>query len=70
MICVCLTDGDAKEQSTQNHFKLSVASDADVDAARAAALSHRDEYRIKRVLDLDTSNGHRAFKMLDLNNTW
>ena len=70
VICVCVKDGDAKEQSTQNHFKLSVASDADVGASRAAALSHQHEYGIKRVLDLETSNGHRAFKMLDLNNTW
>jgi hypothetical protein len=63
-------DGDAKEQGTQNHYKLSVASEADVDAARAAALAHKDEYGIKRVLDIETSDGHRAFKLLDLNNTW
>jgi len=70
VVCVCVQDGDAKEQGTQNHYKLSVASEADVDAARAAALAHKDEYGIKRVLDIETSDGHRAFKLLDLNNTW
>ena len=70
VICVRVQDGEAKEQGTQNHFKLSVATDADVDAAHAAALAHKDEFGIKRVLDVETSDGHRAFKLLDLNNTW
>jgi hypothetical protein len=70
VICVRVQDGDAKEQGTQNHFKLSVATDAEVDAAHAAALAHKDEFGIKRVLDIGTADGHRAFKLLDLNNTW
>ncbi len=70
VICVCVRDGEAKEQGAQNHFKLSVASDAEVDAARLAALAHRDDYGIKRVLDVETVDGHRAFRLLDLNNTW
>jgi len=70
VVCVRVEDGDAKEQGTQNHFKLSVASEAEVDAAHAAALAHKDEYGIKRVLDVETTNGRRAFKLLDLNNTW
>jgi catechol 2,3-dioxygenase-like lactoylglutathione lyase family enzyme len=70
VICVGVQDGDAKEQGTQNHFKLSVGSDAEVDAARSAALAHKDEYGIKRVLDVETINGHRSFKLLDLNNCW
>jgi hypothetical protein len=63
-------DGDAKEQGPQNHFKLSVASKADVDAAHAAALKHKDDYGIKRVLDVEEKGRDRAFKLLDLNNTW
>lgn len=70
VVCVCVQDGEAKEQGPQNHFKLSVGSDAEVDAARAAALKHKDEYGIKRVLDVETAGGHRSFKLLDLNNTW
>lgn len=70
VICVCVQDGDAKEQGTQNHFKLSVGSDTEVDAARSAALAHKDDYGIKRVLDVATEDGHRAFKLLDLNNCW
>jgi hypothetical protein len=70
VVCVCVRDGEAKEQGTQNHYKLSVASDAEVGAAHAAALAHQSDYGIKRVLDIETSNGHRAFKLCDLNNTW
>ncbi|MGB6797922.1 MAG: hypothetical protein WBE48_15510 [Xanthobacteraceae bacterium] len=70
VVCVCVQDGDAKEQGPQNHFKLSVASKADVDAAHAAALKHKDDYGIKRVLDVEEKGRDRAFKLLDLNNTW
>ena len=70
VVCVCVQDGEAKEQGPQNHFKLSVATKADVDAAHDAALKHKDDYGIKRVLDIEESGGRRAFKLLDLNNTW
>ncbi|MGA9893121.1 MAG: hypothetical protein WBQ55_12360 [Xanthobacteraceae bacterium] len=70
VVCVCVQDGDAKEQGPQNHFKLSVASKADVDAAHAAALKHKDDYGIKRVLDVEEKGRDRAFQLLDLNNTW
>ena len=70
VICVCVQDGEAKEQGPQNHFKLSVATEGEVDAAHAAALAHQKEFGIKRVLDVKMSGGHRAFKLLDLNNTW
>lgn len=70
VVCVHVQDGEAKEQGPQNHFKLSVESDADVDAAHAAALAHGDDYGIKKVLDVETADGHRSFKLLDLNNTW
>jgi hypothetical protein len=70
VVCVCVQDGDPKEQGPQNHFKLSVPSKADVDSAHAAALKHKDDYGIKRVLDVEEQGSHRAFKLLDLNNTW
>jgi len=70
VICVRVQDGEAKEQGQQNHFKLSVATDAEVDAAHAAALARTTEFGIKRVLDVGTVDGHRAFRLLDLNNTW
>lgn len=70
VVCVCVQDGEPKTQGPQNHFKLSVASAADVDAAHAAALAHKDEYGIKQVRDIVTTDGQRAFKLCDLNNTW
>ena len=70
VVCVCVQDGEPKAQGQQNHFKLSVASDAEVDAARAAALKHKDDYGIKQVLDVTTANGQRSFRLQDLNNTW
>jgi hypothetical protein len=70
IVCVHIQDGEAKEQSTQNHFKLSVPGDKDVDDAHAAALTHQADYGIKQVLDIESAGGHRSFKLLDLNNTW
>lgn len=70
VVCVCVQDGDPKEQGPQNHFKLSVPSKADVDSAHAAALKHKDDYGIKRVFDVEEKGGQRAFRLLDLNNTW
>jgi hypothetical protein len=70
VVCVCVQDGDPKEQGPQNHFKLSVGSKADVDSARAAALKHKDDYGIKSVLAVEEKGGQRSFKLLDLNNTW
>ena len=70
VVCVCVQDGDPKEQGPQNHFKLSVASDADVESAHAAALAHKDDYGIKQVHNVETAGGSRSFKLLDLNNTW
>jgi len=70
VICVCVQDGEAKQQGPQNHFKLSVATEGDVDAAYSAALAHQKEFGIKRVLGVKTTDGHRAFRLLDLNNTW
>ena len=70
IVCVNIQDGEPKEQGTQNHFKLTVGSDAEVDSAHDAALSLKDEYGIKQVLGVEKSGGHRTFKLLDLNNTW
>jgi catechol 2,3-dioxygenase-like lactoylglutathione lyase family enzyme len=70
IVCVNIQDGEPKEQGTQNHFKLTVASDAEVDAAHSAAQRMKDDYGIKQVLGVEQVNGHRAFKLLDLNNTW
>jgi hypothetical protein len=70
VVCVCVQYGDPNEQGPQNHFKLSVPSQADVDSAHAAALKHKDDYGIKQVLGIEDKDGQRAFKLLDLNNTW
>ena len=70
IVCVNIQDGEPKEQGPQNHFKLTVASDAEVDAAHSAAQRLKDDYGIKQVLGVEQVNGHRAFKLLDLNNTW
>jgi len=70
VVCVCVQDGEPKVQAPQNHFKLSVGSAAEVDAAHAAALAHKDEYGIKEIRDVETVDGQRSFKLWDLNNTW
>jgi catechol-2,3-dioxygenase len=70
VVCVNIQDGECKEQPIANRFVLSVATAAEVDAAHAAALAGKDEYGVKQVLDIETANGLRSFKLLDLNNTW
>ena len=57
IVCVNIQDGEPKEQGPQNHFKLSVASDAEVDAAHAAALRLKDDYGIKQVQGIEQVTG-------------
>jgi catechol 2,3-dioxygenase-like lactoylglutathione lyase family enzyme len=70
VVCVNIQDGECKEQPTENRFVLSVATADEVDAAHAAALAGKDDYGIKQVLCVESANGLRSFKLLDLNNTW
>lgn len=70
VVCVCVEDGEAKDQDPRNHFKLAVGSDAEVDAARSAALRLKDEYGILQVLDADNDGGTRGFLLQDLNKHW
>ncbi len=70
VVCVCVEDGEAKDQDPRNHFKLAVGSGAEVDAARAAALALKDDYGILRVLDIETVDGVRGFLLQDLNKHW
>ena len=48
VVCVKV-DGEQKEQGPQNRFKLAVGSAAEVDAAHAAAETHKDSYGIRQV---------------------
>jgi catechol 2,3-dioxygenase-like lactoylglutathione lyase family enzyme len=70
VVCVCIEDGETKEQGPQNHFKLAVSSDAEVDAAHAAAVNLKTEYNITKVLDVSEEDGVRAFLLQDLNKHW
>ena len=70
VVCVCIEDGEAKDQGPQNHFKLAVPSAADVDAAHSAALSQKENFGIRQVLDVTSEGGVRAFLLQDLNKHW
>ena len=70
VVCVCVDGDEGKDQAQDNHFKLTVATPGEVDAARAAALATRDHYGIRQVGELTTADGHRAFRLQDLNYTW
>ena len=70
VVCVCVEDGEAKDQDPRNHFKLAVSSDAEVDAARDAALKHKDAYGIQKIEPVVVENGVRAFLLQDLNKHW
>ena len=70
VFCVCVDGGEAKGQAQDNLFKLAVATKAEVDAAHAAALLHRDYYGIKQIGDVTEIDGLYAFRLQDLNYTW
>ena len=70
VVCVRVDGGEAKDQSQDNHFKLSVGGAAEVDAAHAAALEQRDFFGIRQVGDVFEEEGRRAFRLQDLDYTW
>lgn len=70
VVCVHVDGGEAKDQAQDNHFKLAVDTPEEVDAAHAAAHATRDEYGIKQIGDVIEMDGHRAFRLQDLNYTW
>jgi catechol 2,3-dioxygenase-like lactoylglutathione lyase family enzyme len=70
VVCVCVEDGEAKDQDPRNHFKLAVSSPEEVDAAHAAALKLKDDYGIQKIEPVMTENGVRAFLLQDLNKHW
>ena len=70
VVCVQVDGGDAKDQAEDNHFKLAVDTPEEVDAARAAALANRDQYGIRQIGDITEVDGHRAFRVQDLNYSW
>ena len=69
VVCVCV-EGEQKEQSPQNRFKLAVGSAAEVDAAHAAAEQHKDAYGIRRVEAVEERGGIRSFRLQDMNKVW
>lgn len=70
VVCVCIPDSEAKEQGTQNRFKLTVGSAAEVDAAHAAAEAHKATYGIRRIEPVTAKDGARSFCLQDLNRHW
>ena len=70
VVCVCVEGGDAKDQSQDNLFKLSVGSAEEVASAHQAALRTADYYGIRKVGDVTEANGVTSFRLQDLNYTW
>jgi hypothetical protein len=70
VVCVCVDGGEAKDQTPDNHFKLAVSSEAEVESAHDAAIRFKDLYGIRKVEDVTVIDGQRAFHLQDLNRTW
>jgi catechol 2,3-dioxygenase-like lactoylglutathione lyase family enzyme len=70
VVCVCVDGGAAKDQTQDNHFKVAVATPAEVDEAHAAAIEHKEKYGIKKVDAVGDADGVHAFRLQDLNSTW
>lgn len=69
VVCVCV-EGEQKDQGPENRFRLAVDSDAEVEKAHKATLAHRDDYAIKKVTDITSEDGVKAFMLQDLNHVW
>ena len=69
VVCVRV-DAEAKDQTPDNHFELTVATAAEVDDAHAKAQAMASEYGIKEVRDVEEEDGIRSFLIYDLNNVW
>jgi hypothetical protein len=68
---VCVAIGDTpKPQGQENRFALRVATAAEVDAAREAALASQTEYRIREIGEVREANGVRSFCLWDLDGNW
>jgi catechol-2,3-dioxygenase len=68
---VCVAIGDQpKPQGRENRFALRVATAAEVDAAREAALASREKYDIREITEITEANGIRSFCLWDLDGTW
>lgn len=70
VVCVCVEGGAGKQQTTDNHFKISVATPDEVDQAHKAAVTNRDTYGIRSIEEIAMVNGQRGFLLQDLNSTW
>jgi catechol 2,3-dioxygenase-like lactoylglutathione lyase family enzyme len=69
VVCVRV-DGEAKEQSPDNHFELALGSDAEVDEAHARAQALAEKYGIREIGPVVEEDGLRGFILLDMNNVW
>jgi hypothetical protein len=69
VVCVRV-EGEQKEQGPQNRFKLAVSTPAEVDAAHAAAMQHKDSYGIRKVETVAEKGGIRSFRLQDMNKVW
>jgi len=68
---VCVEVGDQVHPcNVLNHWGLDVATRAEVDAAHAHALGHRDRYGIRQVLDVQDMHGVYSFYLEDLDHNW
>ena len=70
VVCVCVDGGEGKEQPVDNHFKITVGTADEVDAAHAAAVENRELFGIEQIRDVVEQDGRRGFLLQDLNHSW
>ncbi len=69
VVCVCV-EGEQKDQGPENRFRLAVGSAVEVDAAHSSAKAHAEDYAIKKITDVASTNGLRSFMLQDMNHVW
>ncbi len=71
-IIACLPTGKAPRQlqGTENRWALQVATSAEVDAAREAALAQQRQWDIQQVGPIELDGDTRSFSLQDLDGNW
>lgn len=68
---VCVEVGDQVHPANLlNHWGVDVGSKEAVDHAHAAALEHREKYKIRQVLPVQNMHGVYSFYLEDLDHNW
>ena len=69
IVCVCIGE-NVPNQHVLTHWGLNVATRAEVEAAHAAAVEHKEKYGIRKIQSVRERHGAYGFYLQDLDCNW